>query len=163
MFASYDTTTSLGRRAICGRAVPRFITSTCDYGQCLEELRLSEVPHPSRMQQHSFRDLHSLQPPLVFCCHFEHTKTVVSRTTKLFAETQWRSPSSGHLSIRRGRVGQHYRSRMRRRFGRGTILSKIITDLFVVRLLIVVAVLYMYFDGNPPERDPPRRRLQPRP
>ena len=27
----------------------------------------------------------------------------------------------------------------------------------------VVAVLYIHFDGNPPERDPPRRRLQPRP
>jgi hypothetical protein len=42
------------------------------------------------------------------------------------------------------------------------ISSKIITDLFL-SACIVVAVLCMYFDGNPPERDPPRRRLQPRP
>ena len=42
-------------------------------------------------------------------------------------------------------------------------MNKMITDLFVVRMHFVVAVLYMYFDGTPPEREPPRRRLQPRP
>ncbi len=45
---------------------------------------------------------------------------------------------------------------------RGADLSKMATDLFVVRMHCV-AVLYIHFDGNPPERDPPRRRLQPRP
>ena len=41
-------------------------------------------------------------------------------------------------------------------------MNKMITDLFVVRVHCVVAVLYIHVDGTPPEREPPRRRLQPR-
>ena len=42
-------------------------------------------------------------------------------------------------------------------------MNNMVTDLFLVRRNVVVAVLYMYVDGTPPERGPPRRKLQPRP
>ena len=73
----------------------------------------SEVPHLTRIPHVLTWDLHSPQPPLRFCCFKRHKKAHVSKHNT-FAETQRRSPSSGHLFCKAWAGGPEMKFKLRR-------------------------------------------------